>query len=41
MPRKGFTSEQIIRLLNEAEVFIGERFETKEAERQIGQEYLY
>ena len=36
MPRKGFTSEQIIRLLKEAEILIGEGSTTKEAVRRIG-----
>ena len=36
MPRKGFTSEQIIRLLKEAEILIGEGSTTKEAVRLIG-----
>jgi len=35
MPRKGFTSEQIIRLLKEAEILIGEGSTTKEAVRRI------
>ena len=36
MPRKAFTSEQIIRLLKEAEILIGEGSTTKEAVRRIG-----
>ncbi len=36
MPRRGFTSEQIIRLLKEAEILIGEGSTTKEAVRRIG-----
>ena len=35
-PRKGFTSERIIRLLKEAEILIGEGSTTKEAVRRIG-----
>lgn len=36
MPRKGFTSEQIIRLLKETEILIGESSTTREAVRRIG-----
>jgi putative transposase len=35
MPRKGFTSEQLIRLLKEAEILIGEGSTTKEAVRRL------
>jgi len=36
MPRKGFASEQIIRLLKEAKILIWEGSTTRESVRRIG-----
>jgi len=42
MPRKRYTTEQIIRLLREAEVLIANGANTQQAVRQIGvSEYTY